>query len=89
MTPMSNYEYLSRVKFAEELEAIEAAKKKSGLTYEELAAKVGVNKVWLTSAIKGQQYVPEEYCKKLAEVLEIETLSGNSLNYRLGVLTHA
>ena len=72
MTPMSNYEYLSRVKYAEELEAIEAAKKASGLTYEELAAKVGVNKVWLTSAIKGQQYVPEEYCKKLAEVLGID-----------------
>ena len=43
------------------------------MTYEELAAKLGVNKVWLTSAIKGQQYVPEEYCVKLAEVLNIDT----------------
>ena len=40
---------------------------------EELAEKIGVNKVWLTSAIKGQQYVPEEYCLKLAEVLGIDS----------------
>jgi len=72
MTPMNNFDYLERVKFADELAAIEEAKKASGLTYEELAEKVGVNKVWLTSAMKGQQYVPEEYCKKLAEVLGIE-----------------
>lgn len=71
MTPMNNMDYLQRVKFAEELEAIEAAKKAKGLTYEELAEKIGVNKVWLTSAIKGQQYVPEEYCLKLAEVLDL------------------
>lgn len=73
MTPMNNFDYLERVKFAEELEQIEAAKKASGLTYEQLAEKVGVNKVWLTSAIKGQQYVPEEYCLKLAEVLGIDS----------------
>lgn len=72
MTPMNNYDYLARVKFAEELAAIEAAKKASGMTYEELADAVGVNKVWLTSAIKGQQYVPVEYCEKLAEVLKVD-----------------
>lgn len=55
MTPMNNFDYLDRVKFADELAAIEEAKKASGLTYEELAEKIGVNKVWLTSAIKGQR----------------------------------
>lgn len=69
MTPMNNLDYLQRVQFAEELEAIEAAKKAKGITYEELAEQIGVNKVWLTSAIKGQQYVPEEYCIKLADAL--------------------
>lgn len=73
MTPMNNSDYLTRIKFADELAEIEAAKKASNMTYEELAAKLGVNKVWLTSAIKGQQYVPEEYCIKLAEVLNIDT----------------
>lgn len=72
MTPMNNFDYLERVKFAEELSAIEAAKKASGLTYTEIAEKMGVNKVWLASAIKGQQYVPAEYCEKLAEILGIE-----------------
>ena len=72
MTPMNNFDHLERVKFSEELAEIEAAKKASGMTYEELAEKIGVNKVWLTSAIKGQQYVPEEYCLKLAEILGID-----------------
>ncbi len=72
MTPMNNFDYLERVKFADELSAIEAAKKASGLTYTEIADKMGVNKVWLTSAIKGQQYVPAEYCEKLAEILGLE-----------------
>lgn len=39
MTPMSNYEYLSRVKFAEELEAIEAAKKSQVLPMRSLLQK--------------------------------------------------
>ena len=73
MTPMNNFDYLERVKFSEELAEIEVAKKASGMTYEELAEKIGVNKVWLTSAIKGQQYVPEEYCLKLAEILGIDS----------------
>ena len=37
-----------------------------------LAEKIGVNKVWLASAFEGQQYVPEEYCDKLAEALGID-----------------
>lgn len=71
MTPMNNVEYLTHVKFEEELANLENAVKNSGYTYEKLAADLGCNKVWLTSAIKGQQWVPEEYCEKLANLLNI------------------
>ena len=40
MTPMNNFEYLERIKFSEELAAIESAKKSKGYTYESLAAEV-------------------------------------------------
>ena len=71
MEPMSNADYLVRLQYGEELAALKAAKKESGLTWEELAAKIGVNKVWLASSFDGQQYVPEEYCEKLAEALGV------------------
>lgn len=71
MTPMSNGDYLTRLQFSEELDALKAAKKACGLTYEELAKKMGVNKIWLASAFEGQQYVPEEYCIKLAGLLDL------------------
>ena len=71
MTPMNNAEYLTRLQNSHEFEELKKAKKASGLSYEELAQKIGVNKVWLASAFEGQQYVPEEYCKKLAEALGI------------------
>ncbi len=69
MEPMSNADYLTRLRHADEFDALKAAKKESGLTYAELAEKIGVNKVWLASAFDGQQYVPEEYCAKLASAL--------------------
>ena len=72
MTPMNNADYLIRLQHADELDSMKAAKKASGLTYEALAEKIGVNKVWLASAFEGQQYVPEEYCDKLAEALGID-----------------
>ena len=71
MAPMSNSEYLDRVQFAEELAELEALVKASEYTYEGLAKALEVNKVWLTSAIKGQQWVPEEYCEKLAAILGV------------------
>ena len=37
MTPMNNFDYLERVKFSEELAEIEAAKKASGMTYEQIS----------------------------------------------------
>ncbi len=70
MTPMNNADYLTRLEHADELEALKAAKKASGLTYEQLAELIGVNKVWLASVFEGQQYVPEEYTLKLAEALK-------------------
>ncbi|ADK14544.1 hypothetical protein [Clostridium ljungdahlii] len=52
MTPMSNNEYLSRLQFSDELKELETAKKASGLNYEQLAQKIGVNKVWLDLDLK-------------------------------------
>lgn len=71
MTPMSNADYLIRLQHADELAELKEAKKASGLTYAALAEEVGVNKVWLASVFEGQQYVPEEYTVKLADVLGI------------------
>ena len=42
MTPMNNADYLIRLQHADELDAMKAAKKASGLTYEALAEKIGV-----------------------------------------------
>ena len=72
MTPMNNSDYLTRIQYADELNELQQAKKLSGLTYEDLASQLGVNKVWLASVFDGQQYVPEEYCVKLAEALNID-----------------
>ena len=71
MTPMSNADYLIRLQHADDLDALKEAKKAAGLSYQELAEKIGVNKVWLASAFEGQQFVPEEYARKLAEALGI------------------
>ena len=71
MTPMSNADYLYHPQYEEELQALKDAKKAKGYTWESLAKKVGVNKVWLASALDGQQYVPEEYCAKIAEALGV------------------
>lgn len=72
MTPMNNSDYLVRLQYADELQELKEAKKKSGLSFEQLADEIGVNKVWLASVFEGQQYVPEEYCDKLAEALNID-----------------
>lgn len=70
MTPMNNADYLVRLEHAEELEVLKAAKRAKGLSYQELAEQIGVNKVWLASAFEGQQHVPEVYCEKLAAALD-------------------
>lgn len=68
--PVNNKDYLWNYR-EKALEVIEEARLEKGITYEELAAKLEVSKVWLASALKGQQYVPKEYCEKLAEVLNL------------------
>ena len=70
---MRNEDYLNRYSKEEELKVIEKARKKKGLTYEDLARRINVNKVWLASAFKGQQWVPEEYIKLLEKELELNT----------------
>ncbi|HIR26367.1 MAG TPA: helix-turn-helix domain-containing protein [Candidatus Choladousia intestinigallinarum] len=72
MTPMNNADYLIRLQNAEELTFLKKAKEAAGLSYEALAEKIGVNKVWLASAFEGQQYVPLEYCDRLADALGID-----------------
>jgi cyanate lyase len=69
MEPMSNADYLTRLKYADEYERLREARKKSGLTFKELAEKLGVSKMWIASVFDGQQYVPEAYAEKLAAVL--------------------
>lgn len=68
---MNNKDYLERVLYKEELQELQNAKKKKGISFADLASKIGVNKVWLASVFEGQQYVPEEYCQKLAKELDI------------------
>ncbi len=77
---MKNSDYLVRLQYADELKNLKKEKKEKGFTYEQLAEKIGVNKVWLASAFEGQQYVPEEYCNKLAEALGIDKTSTKFLS---------
>lgn len=39
MTPMNNKEYLTRIKFAHELQNLKYAKKESGLSFDEINVK--------------------------------------------------
>lgn len=52
-------------------EAIILAKKVSGLSWEEIATKVGLSSVFLTSACFGQNSLKAESAAKLAEVLAL------------------
>ena len=66
MQPTANKEYLWRPKNREELsDKLKAAKKAKGITYAQLAEKVGVSKAWLACAIDGQQWVPDEFAAKI------------------------
>ncbi|XP_027204769.1 cyanate hydratase-like [Dermatophagoides pteronyssinus] len=52
------------------------AKRKSNLKFADLATKLNVNKVWLTSAILGQHPINENLSKELIKILNIKD-SGN------------
>lgn len=78
-TPITNKEYLWSPR-EEALGVLRAAKAKKGLTYEQIAEKLGVSSTWLTSAFLGQQFVPPEYADKIATILglskdEVATLT--------------
>ena len=47
------------------------AKKKSGMGWEEIAEKVGLNPVFLTSACLGMNSLKPEYAEKLCDVLSL------------------
>ncbi|KAJ6219365.1 hypothetical protein RDWZM_005177 [Blomia tropicalis] len=49
-----------------------SAKEKSNLTFAQLSDKLNVNKVWLVSAILGQQPIDEDVSKRLISALNIE-----------------
>lgn len=67
-TPVNNHDYLWNYR-EKALEVLEKARLEKALSYEEIAEKLEVSKVWLASAFKGQQYVPAQYTEKLAEIL--------------------
>ena len=52
-------------------EAIILAKKESGLSWEEIAQKVGLSPVFLTSACFGQNSLKSEFAAKLCKVLSL------------------
>jgi cyanate lyase len=52
-------------------EEIILAKKSSNISWEEIASKVGLGSVFLTSACLGMNSLKQEYAKKLCEVLNL------------------
>jgi cyanate lyase len=56
----------------EATELVVKAKKEKGLTWETIAEAVGAHKVWVTSALLGQNSMNPEEAKKAAELLGLE-----------------
>ena len=59
--------------------AILAARKKLGMGWEDLAAKVGLAPVFLTSACLGMNSLKPEYADKVCEALELDSEVGEAL----------
>jgi cyanate lyase len=59
---------MTKVEMTEE---IIVTKKELGLSWEDIASKVGLGSVFLTSACLGMNSLKEEYAKKVCEVLEL------------------
>ncbi len=55
----------------EATEAILEAKKEKGLTWEEIAAQIGGHKVWVTSALLGQNSMGPEQAAKAVQILSL------------------
>ena len=51
--------------------AILEAKIKAGLSWEDIAAKIGMSPVWTTSACMGMNSMPPEYAKSLCQALDL------------------
>lgn len=60
--------------------AILEAKKAKGLTFEQLAAEIGHDKVWTTAAVMGQASVPAEAAEKLTTLLGLGPEVAEALN---------
>lgn len=69
-TPTSNTEFASRDRA--ELADLEAARKAKGITYAALAEQLGVSKMFIASALDGQQILPAECAEKLADILGVD-----------------
>ena len=59
---------MTKVEMTEE---IIVTKKELGLSWEDIASKVGLGSVFLTSACLGMNSLKEEYAKKVCEILEL------------------
>jgi cyanate lyase len=59
------------MKKEEVVEAVVLAKAKKGLSWESIAAELGLGTVWVTSACLGMNSMPEESASKLCALLEL------------------
>jgi cyanate lyase len=72
MQPTSNKEYLWRPDGRAAASAkLKEAKKARGVSYAEMADRIGVSKCWLACAIDGEQWVPQEFADKIATELGV------------------
>jgi cyanate lyase len=61
----------NKMKKIEMTEEIISSKKEIGLSWEELAEKVGISSVFLTSAALGMNSLKKEYAEKVCEILKL------------------
>jgi len=59
------------MKKVEATEAILTAKSDKKMTWEEIAAEIGMSPVWTTSACLGQNSMPKEYSDQLCKLLHL------------------
>ncbi len=67
------------MKREEATQAILEAKKEKGATWEEIGTAVGAHKIWVTSALLGQNSMSEEQAEKACSFLGLDGLIGKAL----------
>lgn len=67
------------MKKADVTEAIILAKKAKNLTWESIAAEIGMSAVWTTSACLGMNSMPDHYAKALCALLDLPAGSQQAL----------